>query len=430
MSHILNRRIQLVTLFLIAVVVLLFSSQTALADDGVLQGDTLAAGETVENDVVLNGTDVSLNGTVAGDVLAVGRNVVVNGDVQGSMLVLAENVVLNGQVDGSVYSIAVSFNMLSGASIGRSLYFLGISLVTEKDSEISSDLTAVTLGARLAGSVGRNTKAIIGVLEIGKLILDQINEVTTGKAISEPLPAAESSSASPQKHETGIFAASIGPAGSNRALNRMLIQEEPLDEDQPAEESQTNLFGDWIVDRLRELISYLLIGILIIWLFPNILDNWANQVRTKPLASGGWGLVAYIVGFIGHFIGFLLILVVGVSFAVITLWSLALAWWGVGFSALALAFSLFLVAIAFISKIIVAYLIGKLIFERFGSRPDMRKPWPLLVGLTIYVLLCGIPYLGWAISLIVTFLGLGAIWLSFVERNDRDQKVEASPTSA
>ena len=115
----------------------------------------------------------------------------------------------------------------------------------------------------------------------------------------------------------------------------------------------------------------------------------------------------------------------------VTLWSLAWAWWAVGFSALALAFSLFLVAIAFISKIIVAYLIGRLIFERFGShQPDMRKPWPLLVGLVIYVLLCGIPYLGWAISLIVTFLGLGAIWLSFVGRNDRKETAQAaqSPT--
>ncbi len=173
-----------------------------------------------------------------------------------------------------------------------------------------------------------------------------------------------------------------------------------------------------MIGRLRELITYLLIGGLLIWLFPKMLDNWANQVRKKPLVAGGWGVIAYIVGFVAHAIFFLLILVVGISFAFITLWSLAWAWWAVGFSALALTFSLFLVAIAFISKIIVAYLFGQLLFERFGSRPDMRKPWPLLVGLIIYVLLCGIPYLGWAISLIVTFLGLGAIWLSFTGRSD------------
>jgi hypothetical protein len=425
MSQVRDRRIQAVVLFLMAIVALLFMTQTALADDEVLQGDTLASGETVENDVLLNGTDVALNGTVAGDVLAVGRSVVINGDVQGSMFVLAENVVLNGQVEGSVYSIAVSFNMLSGSSIGRSLYFLGISLVTEKESEISSDLTAVTLGARLAGSVGRNTKAIIGLLEIGRLIIDQVNEVTTGK----PLPAIETSSAIPQKRSTTVLAASIGPGGNSRSSYRAMGQEDQPAKDPQQKDGVTSSFGDWLIGRLRELVTYLLIGGLLIWLFPNLLENWANQIRRKPLAAGGWGLVAYVVGFVAHLILFLLILVVGISFAVVTLWSLAWAWWGVGFSALALTFSLFLVAIAFISKIIMAYLFGKLIFERFTSRADMRKPWPLLVGLIIYVLLCGIPYLGWAISLIVTFLGLGAIWLSYTQRNDRGREVEASATS-
>ena len=427
MSHVLDRRIQLLTLFLLAFTALFTITPTARADDAVLQGSWISTDETVENDVLLSGTDVALNGTVVGDALVVGRTIVINGDVQGSMVVLGENVVMNGQVEGSVYSIAVSFSQLSNASLGRSLYFLGISLVTEKESEIGSDLTAVTLGARQAGNVGRDTKVISGLIEIGKLVIDRINRVTTGKSLSGPLPANESSSIDPQTVQSNIFAASIGPVGSSRLT--IQTQEEP-DAEEPEDIAEPNPFGDWLVGRLRELVTYLLIGGLLIWLFPNLLDNWSNQVRKKPLAAGGWGLVAYVVGFIAHLIFFLLILVIGVSFAAVTLWGLAWAWWGVGFSALALAFSLFLVSIAFISKIIVAYLFGRLIFERFGSQPDMRKPWPLLVGLIIYVLLCGIPNLGWAISLIVTFLGLGAIWLSFVGRNDRSQKIEGSQTSA
>jgi hypothetical protein len=426
MSRAQDHQIQLLALLLITVIAFFTITPTALADDAVLQGDSIAGGETVENDVLLSGTDVSLNGTVAGDALIVGRTVVINGDVQGSMVVLGENVIMNGQIEGSVYSIAVSFSQLSDASIGRSLYYLGISLVTERDSEIGSDLTAVALGARQAGNVGRNTKVISGLIEIARIVIDRINAVTTGKSISEPLPPTESSSAVPQIGQSNIFAASIGPVGSSP---RTILAQE----DSPAEDAEDTTdpytFGDWLIGRLRDLITYLLIGGLLIWLFPTMLDNWANKVREKPLAAGGWGLVAYVVGFIAHIIFFLIILVVGISFAFVTLWSLAWAWWGVGFSALALTFSLFLVAIAFISKIIVAYLFGQLIFERFGSQPDMRKPWPLLVGLIIYVLLCGIPYLGWAISLIVTFLGLGAIWLSFVGRNDRSQEIKEIQTS-
>ncbi len=430
MSYFQNRRLQLIAVLLAAFVGLFSLTQTALANDAVLQGSIINNSETVQNDVLLNGTDVTLNGTVVGDALAVGRTVVINGDVQGSMLIVAENIVHNGNVDGSIYAVSVSLSTLSDSTIGRSLYFLGISLVTEKEAQIGRDLTAVSMGARLAGNVERNTKAIIGLVEIGKMVLDRVNAVTTGKPIAALQPATNMVSASSNQQTAPlVFAASVGPAGSRSLRNLqapMLTQEDGQLEGQVSE----NAAVVWVVDRLRELITLLVIGGLALWLIPTKVEQWANQVRSKPLASGGWGLVAYIMGFIGTVTIFMLILVVGISFAFVTLWGLAWSWWAVGFSALALAFSLFLVAVAFVSKVIVAYLIGRLILERFGGQPDMRKPWPLLLGLTIFVLLCGIPYLGWAISLVVTFLGLGAIWLVFMQRNEQVDKLdETEPVS-
>ncbi len=424
MNHVLNRRIQIILLTFFAYLALFALVPNVLADNNVLQGSSVATGETVENDVLLTGTAVSLDGGVAGDALIVGRTVVVNGDVEGSMIIVGENVIMNGQVEGSVYALAVSFSHLADAVIGRSLYFLGVSLQTEKESEIGRDLTAVTLGIQQAGNVGRDPNIIAGIGEIARLILDRINATTTGFTISDPASESESSSLPPQIAGLERWAGSIGPAGSSQHL--MLAQEEPVDE----ETSQADALVDWLVNRLRDLVSYLLVGGLLIWLFPHHLDNWANLVRKKPLAAGGWGLVAYIMGFVAHLLFFLLILAVGLSLAFVTLWSLAWAWWGVGFSALALTFSLFLVAIAFVSKIIIAYLFGRLLFERYSSSPNMRKPWPLLVGLTVYVLLAGIPYLGWAISLVVTFLGLGAIWLSYTDHNKRQKEMADAETNS
>lgn len=429
MKYIRDRRLQLITVLLAAFLGLFSMTQTALADDAVLQGSMVSSSQTVQNDVLLNGTSIAVNGTVVGDALAVGRTVVINGDVQGSMLILAENIVHNGNVDGSIYAVSVSFNTLSGSSIGRSLYFLGISLVTEKEAQIDRDLTAVTLGARLAGKVERNTKAIIGFIEIGRLILDRVNAVTTGKPIAALVPAvAAVTTSSNQQPASRIFAAAIGPVGATSSRSPILAQEDGLPEEE-AEETPENAALTWVVDRLRELITLLIIGGLALWLIPGKVDNWANHVRSRPLAAGGWGLVAYIMGFVATITIFMLILVVGISFAFVTLWGLAWSWWAVAFSALALSFSLFLVSVAYVSKVIVAYLVGRLILERFGAQPDMRKPWPLLLGLTIYVLLCGIPYLGWAISLVVTFLGLGAIWLVFMERNHQANKLEETETA-
>lgn len=355
-----------------------------------------------------------------GDALIIGRTIDINGDVEGSVVVLGENVTMNGQTGGSIYALAVSFNHLSEAVINRSLYFLGVSLVTERNSEIGRDLTAVTLGVRNTGDVGRSTKIVAGI-EIVSLILDRINARTGGISFSEPVSQEEGGLLLLQSGEVELVAGSAGPI--LRTPRSALAQDEPTGVD--GEQTATTIpLVNWLINRLRNLVVLLLVGGLLIWLAPSYLDHWADVVRTKPLASAGWGLVGYITGFVAFIILLLLIVVVGISFAAITLWTLAWAWWGVSLSILLLSFSLFLVSIVFISKIIVAYLVGKLLFERFGSKPNMRKPWPLLVGLVLYVLLSGIPYLGWALALITTFFGLGAMWIAYT---GHDQEGTAGP---
>lgn len=407
MNRVLDRRSQLAAL-LIALIAVLGMPTAVLAENEAFQGSSVAKGETVENDVFLMGTDVTLDGEVGGDVVIFGRTIVVNGDVAGSMVIIGENVIMNGQVEGSVYAATVTFSHLSEAVIGRSLYYLGVSLQTEKDSTISRDLTAVTLGVQQAGNVGRNPNIIAGIGEIARLILDRINARTTGFTISEATDELEGSSMVPAIAGLGRLAASIGPAPSARHL--LLAQEET---------DQSVTVVDWLVDRLRELVTLLLVGGLLTWLFPRQLAVWGAQLRQAPLASGAWGLVAYVVGSVAPILFLLLVLVVGISLAAVTLWSLAWIWWVMGLGVLLLYLSLFAAAVVFVSKIIVAFVFGQLLFERFTAQPHMRRPWPLLIGLIIYVLIAGIPYLGWGFALVVTLLGLGAIWVAFSSRDER-----------
>lgn len=410
MSKKTNRRRQILIVGIFLILGIFTLTHSVLAQNEVLQGNSIDGSQTVQNDVFLNGDSIELNGTVVGDALAVGRTIVVNGNVQGSMFILAEDIVINGDIENSGYAIAVSLNTLADSTIGRSLYFLGVSLGTEREAQIGRDLTAVTLGARLAGEVERDTNAIIGIVEIGRILLDRINTLTTGKpiaAIGSPFVTSQAVGGQ------NLFAAGLGAA----APSSLAIQEG--DEDQPENDAL-----QWVVERLRDLVSLLLVGALVLWLIPKQIDDWAGQVRRKTLAAAGWGLVAYIFGFIGSAIIFLIVLVIGISFAAVTLWQLAWTWWFVMLSTLALTFALFILAVSYISKIIIAYLVGRLILERFGAQPNMRKPWPLLLGLTLYVLVCGIPFLGWAISLIVTFLGLGGMWLGYSAYRERANKIE------
>jgi hypothetical protein len=118
-----------------------------------------------------------------------------------------------------------------------------------------------------------------------------------------------------------------------------------------------------------------------------------------------------------------LIIILGILFGVVTLGELARAIFGVGFSGLTLALTLLWLCSAYGSKLIVAYLAGKLVLGRIAPQSGDRAIWPLLLGVVLYVLLRSIPVLGWLVGLLATLVGLGAMWLLF-----RETRSAAEPT--
>jgi len=95
-------------------------------------------------------------------------------------------------------------------------------------------------------------------------------------------------------------------------------------------------------------------------------------------------------------------------------------WAGLGL--LMTLFTLFLAATTFLSKTIVAYLVGAFILSRVASGVLQYRILPLLLGLLLYVPLASIPYMGFVFGLVVTLLGLGSIWLT---RKQVSRPVEA-----
>jgi hypothetical protein len=63
--------------------------------------------------------------------------------------------------------------------------------------------------------------------------------------------------------------------------------------------------------------------------------------------------------------------------------------------------------------------VGRMLLERIRESPGEGRVWPLVLGVVIYTLVRAIPILGWFIGLIVTLLGLGALWLMIWEARRR-----------
>lgn len=385
-----GKRVTAVTVFIL-LALFVFAPSVGAQGLGVY-GEEVPAGETVENDVFLNGDDVRVEGTVDGDVFAFGNNITINGDISGSLFAIGDKVQINGTVEGSAYVIAVSLQMLAESSISHSLYFAGVSLQTEQGSQIGRDINGVSLGANVRSTVGRDTNLVIGLVEIGRLVMQKFNELNTGKeSVWLPMPDGEVTA-------TSLRVIPAGVAGNRTDLQVHMAQ------------VSTTTINSWVTRFFQGLVSFLIVGGLALWLTPRPFVSWAEQVRRRPLPSFGWGIVAYIVGFVATLILLLLAVAIGLSLNFVSLSPLAFTWLGLSLSALGLGFWTFILFLAFMSKAIVGYVVGLLILQRVYPKAAAKPLWPLLLGLVFYSLICLIPYLGWAVGFIVTCLGLGAVW--------------------
>jgi len=372
----------------IAAVMLLFPASAQAGK--ILRADGIPAGQVVENDVFLTGQQPVIEGTVNGDAFIVGSDATISGEVNGSVFVVANTIKLPGRVNGNLYAAAVELTQSVEGEVGRNLYALVLSLVTEPESSIGRDLTTVAMSASLQGQTERNTTAIIGPWELFKILRDFFNQNIVGFAPDQAALA---------KINSGHVV--IRPGIHQRALVRA------------AQAADRSVLVDWLLAALKSFLNFLIVGGLMLWTFPRQFQGWVEKVQKEPLASAGYGAVVLINGYLMPVLA--LFLLVGLLLGLLYLSLSSLAWmsfWA-GLGLLMTFFTLFLAATTFLSKAIVAYLAGAFILSRLASGAVQYRILPLLLGLLIYVLLASIPYVGFVIGLVVTLLGLGAIWLAW-----------------
>jgi cytoskeletal protein CcmA (bactofilin family) len=396
--------------------------------------DSIASGEVVNNDAVLAGNSVNIDGKVEGDALAVGTSVEINGDVTGSLIAIGQNVVINGTVEGTVYVAAVTLDLGSESSLSRNLYFIGASIATDQKSTIDRDLVLVSMGAQLAGDIGRNTVGVIGPWELFTLFMEKI-----GRPVFEPQSGLGASGTVYRVQSQPVVLSSFLPSMNSISAIQPAVKLPPASVTEPGLAAQSSSGIDseqvqrWLQRAFQEFVTLLVFGLLGIWLFSSFLKRSAGKAETKPLQSTGFGLLGLVISIalIGVVILVaLLILMLGIGLGALNFWDLAVAVWGVGFTSLGLAFWLSLLFVSYGTKVIVAFLVGTLILRRVAPQSMKYKILPLLLGLLIYVLLVWIPYIGWVIAVLVNAVGLGAAWLAYREKGLEEMEEPASAEEA
>jgi cytoskeletal protein CcmA (bactofilin family) len=388
-------------------------------------------GEVIDDDVLIAAENVVINGTVNGNVFAFGSIVTLNGVVNGSMFSGAQNVVVNGEITGSLFVGASALDLGSDAVVGRNVLFGLFSMTAAKGSSVGRDLIGAGYQTMLSGEVERDVKVSVAALELEGTVGRNVEATVESPGEAGPMPTFFGPPGAPPMIAPGIRVSSDAIIGGELNYTSSADQSaeiaaapeggivystpQPAETGQPAKPRGLDVFG-WILDRIRTLVTLLLLGGLALWLLPDLFHELVEKARSQPAPATGWGLVTVIVGYVGAAFVAVVILAIGILFSVVTLGGLSGTIFGVGFSGLAIGVAVFNLLVQYGSKVAIAFLGGRWILEKLTPQYAENKAVALVLGVVLYVMLRAIPIFGWLLSVFVTLLGLGAMWLLLRER--------------
>jgi hypothetical protein len=371
----------------------------------------IAEGEVIDDDLILSGNTIEMNGTVKGDLIAMASNVTVNGTVEGSVFAGGQSVVINGDVMGSVYGGAYLMEVGNQAKIGRNLYVGGYAITTKTGSTIGRSIYAsgnqLVVGGTVADDVVFNGIALV--------INGSVGGDVDGTAASP-----DSAGFTPPPFVPGMDTIPLVSPGLTIGADAGIGGQVNVAETAPTTETTSDRVINTGRARLGEFLALILVGALLIRLWPAFLQGAYDALTARLFPSTGWGCLVLILAPLFLFIGIILVFVTGLIVGgILTLGYLVsqIAIWGG--TAVAFAAASFMVLTLTISKIVVASFGGKRLQGRFSTNDNPNRYWALIIGAFIYEILAAIPFVGPVITFIVILTGLGAIFLMASNRNVR-----------
>ncbi len=310
------------------------------------------AGETLTTDLYASGGRVRVDGAVEGDVVAAGGEVQITGRVGGDVVIAGGNLAVPGEVGGDVR--AAGGQLAVDGSVGEDVLFAG--------GQIGVN-----------GSVGEDL-----VFSAGQAALD-------GEVTGDVFGSA------------GAYARH-GTVGGTEQVT--------VGEDEPPSTLAEQVFAT-----VRRYGAVFIVGAVLVWLAPALLEGAAGRLRQRPLPSLGLGLLGMVGFVVGVVVAIVLAAVVAVVLGLLGLGSLVAT---TIFSAVlvvgALSFA-FAVAVAFVADAVAGLTLGRLLSGGAGTPPRARQLGLMALGLVPVVVLTALPVVGPWVRPLVALLGLGALLL-------------------
>jgi cytoskeletal protein CcmA (bactofilin family) len=402
----------------------LYLGGKVVAIDGTVQGNVIAAGDqitlkgSIEDDVYLAGNTITIDGTIKGDAIVAGQVITLNGEIEGDLMAAGQAVVVNGAVSDDIRMAGEALVLENQAQVTDDVMAAGFSLESKPESRVGGTLNLAGGQALLAGTIDRNVLGGTGSLALSGSVGGDMNVSVGARKPWRPpfIPKLPVVLPDIPGGLTLMDSAQVGGQLTYRSNAEAKISEDAqvagdtIYQEIPAWEAAKLSPAEFLVSQLRHLVTLGLLGCLLLWSAPNWTQNLAETIQVRPFASLGWGIVACLaVPLAGIAIAIITALLF--TLLVLTLRGIAFPILGLGtLSTLALFISFGTIA-SFVPKIVLSLLGGRWLSHKLHPNSVSNRFIPFFFGLVILVILTAIPILGEILSLLILFLGLGALWL-------------------
>ncbi|MGB7872944.1 MAG: hypothetical protein WBL25_01070 [Anaerolineales bacterium] len=433
------------SVFALLTLMLTISVTPAYAFEG-REGDkvVVAADEVIEDDLYVSANEFVLDGTVKGDVIVGGSIITINGTVEGDLWAAGQVVIINGVVMDDARIAGAGLQLGENAQVGGDLLAAGASLETKSGSTVGNDLLVGSGQTLLAGNVEHDVMAGTGALELRgnfggnvKAYVDQTQDTASGPSpnvymqqsipltlpsVAPGLTVAESANIAGDLEYSSTYDLTFPGGSVSGDVNRVQPEiSEGVVRTPPTPLQKT---GKWGLDLLRTILTLVLFGLLLGWLAPAFLNITSEKVETKTWPSLGWGAITWAAFFFALLLIVIVMVAGGILFGALTLGSISgtIIWLGI-LSMFALIV-IFVLATAYVSKILVGTALGRWIFSKSNPSLAEHRFWPMVLGvilIAVVVALFRFPlvplgFFGWLLNFAVVLFGLGALWLWGRER--------------
>ncbi len=328
------------------------------------------AGETIDDTVFLAGKTAIVAGTVDGDVFAGAERVEVTGTIRGNLFSAGETVTIAGDVSGNVH--AAGKNVDVGAKVGGSGFLAGQNVLLNESGQLARGGFFAGQSVRSKGRVDRSLYFAAEKMEIGGSVERSV------RGYGEQVTVSANGSIGGDLHVTG---------SSEDALEideGATIKGETVVDIEEKKERRAFLYPRFYFGVLAKALALLLIGLLLVTLFPSLRPSSPESSR-EVLRDMGIGFVVLLATPVAML--FIAITVIGIPISMV----------------LGAAYGL----LFFLSTLVVAYFLAK----RFAPEGDRRLILGTAVTLLVILFIVEIPFIGGGLNFLVHIFGMGCLVL-------------------